>query len=164
MVALVKDVQPQRIDGARRPQPQQIDVPSAPADDRRVVSDGLDRFIRQPNRARAAVYTRIIDATAILNVIDDFGPLEFPGVAKRQPVLRKFLLPAIFDDLAEQPVIIADPIAARRNPERRHAIHKAGGEPPETAITQGRVGLGQSHAIEIDTEITERHANCFGQP
>ena len=53
MVALVEHVEPQRVDGARRPQPQRVDVPAAPADDRRVVGDRLDRLVGMPHRPHA---------------------------------------------------------------------------------------------------------------
>ena len=54
MVALVEHFEAQRIDGARRPQPQRVYVPAAPADDRRVVGDRLDRLVRPPNRPHPA--------------------------------------------------------------------------------------------------------------
>ena len=51
MVAAVEHVEPQRIDGARRPQPQRVHVPAAPADDRRVVGDRLDGLVRDARHA-----------------------------------------------------------------------------------------------------------------
>ena len=71
------------------------------------------------------------------------------------------LLPAILDHLLEQPVVIADPVAAGGDAEARHALHKAGGEPPETAIAERRVGFGAAHPVGVDAEIAERNPDEF---
>ena len=79
-------------------------------------------------------------------------------------MLRVFVLPAILDDLAKQPVIVADAIAAGRDPECGHAVHEAGREPAEAAIAERRVGLGGAHPVEIDADVAERHPDGFAEP
>ena len=146
MVAAVEGVEPQRIGRARRPQPQRVHVPAAPADDRRVVGHRFDGLVRMPDRARRRrrVHGRRLDAAAELDVVDHFRPRELPRVAERQPFLRIFLLPAVADDLAEQAVIVADAVAVGRDAERRHALHEAGGEAAETAIAERGIRLGRA--------------------
>ena len=71
------------------------------------------------------------------------------------------LLPAVLDHLLEKAVIIADPITAAGDAEARHAFHKTGGEPPETAIAEGGIGFGAAHPIRIDAEVAERNPDEF---
>ena len=156
IVAGVEDVELQRIGRARRPQPERVDVLAAPADDRGVVGDGLHGFAGMPDSAAAALVIDMLDAAAEMDVIDHFGPLQFPGVAEAQPFVGIFLLPALVDDLAEQAEIIADAIAAGGNGKGCHALHEAGGQPPEAAIAQGCVGLAFAQVGEADAEIAER--------
>src|SRR5204863_9988261 len=85
-----------------------------------------------------------------------------PGIAERQPILGKFHLPAVADHLAEEAVVVADAIAARRYPEARHALHQAGRETPEAAIAERGIGFGAAHAVEIDPEIAERRLDDLG--
>ena len=71
------------------------------------------------------------------------------------------LLPAVLDHLPEKAVVVADPITAAGDAEARHAFHKAGGEPPETAIAEGGVGFGAAHPVRIDAEVAERNPDEF---
>src|SRR5262249_980064 len=105
-----------------------------------------------------------LDPAAISDVVNHLRPLELPRVAEGQPVFRIFLLPAILDDLAEETVVIADAVAARGNPQARHALHKAGREPAEPAVPEGRIGLGSPHAAEVHPEIAERDRSNFRGP
>src|SRR6266567_7691025 len=84
------------------------------------------------------------NTTAEINVVDDFRPREFPGVAEGQPVLGIFVLPAVLDDLAKQAVVITDAVAAGRNSKTCQALHEAGSEPSEAAIAEGGIGLGRA--------------------
>ena len=103
------------------------------------------------------------DPAAEMDVVDDFGPRELPRVAERQPVLGIFLLPAVLDHLAEQPVVVADAVAVSGYAEARHAFHEAGGEAAETAIAERRVGLGRAQAIGIDAEVAKRGTRNVGE-
>src|SRR6266852_3944822 len=121
IIAGVEDVELERIGRARRPQPERVDVLAAPADDRRVVGYRLHGFRRMPDRAVASLVVGMLDAAAEMDVMDHFGPLEFPGVAEREPDVRIFLLPAMIEDLPEQAEIVTDAIADRGDRKRRHA-------------------------------------------
>src|SRR5690349_7188437 len=76
-------------------------------------------------------------------------------------MLQMLLLPAVLDHLPEKAMVIADPVTAAGNAEARHALHKAGGQPTETAIAEGRIGFGVAHPARIDTEIAERNPDEF---
>ena len=156
MVATVERIEPQRIGSARRPQPQRIHVLAAQADDRRVVGDRLDRLVRVPDRAPRAAPGQRFDPAAEWDVVDHLRAHELPRVGERQPVLRIFLLPAVLDHLPEQPVVVADAVAAAGNAKRRHPFHEAGGEAAQAAVAERRVGLGRAQAIEVDAEVAER--------
>ncbi|MNN32129.1 hypothetical protein D3C81_1458410 [compost metagenome] len=95
------------------------------------------------------------DAATETDRIDHLGPLELPGVAEIQPVLGLLLLPAIDHRLAEQAVLVANAVTVGGDPQRRHAFHETGGQPPETTVAQGRIGLQQANALEVDIQTTE---------
>jgi len=59
-------------------------------------------------------------------------------------------------------VVVADAVAAGRNPEARHAFHQACREAAEAAIAQCGIGFGAAHAVEIDAEIAERRLDDLG--
>src|SRR5947208_1387169 len=130
---------------------------AAPADDGSVVSDGLDRLGRVPDEAGApAAAGDGLDPAAIMNVVGDFRALEFPWIAKGQPLLGVFLLPAVDHDLPEEAVVVTNAIAVGRDAEAGHAFEKARSKPAEAAIAERRIGLGEAHAVEFDAEIAER--------
>src|SRR6516225_12425734 len=91
----------------------------------------------------------------VKDVVGNLRSLEFPWVPEQQPLFGVFLLQAVLDDLAEQPVVIADAITIGRQAKTRHALHKARGEPAEAAIPQGRIGLERAHPVVIDAEVLE---------
>ncbi len=164
VIAAIEHIEPQRVGRARGPQTQRIDVAATPTDDRCVVSDRLDGLVRPPDIARDTMRVADgFDPSAEVNVVDDLGPRELPGIAERQPVLRIFLLPAVLDDLAKQSVIVADAVAVGRDAETRHALHEAGGKPAESAVAERRIGFGGSQPIGIDAEVAERGACDFGE-
>ena len=81
-----------------------------------------------------------------------------------EPGLGIFELPAFLDALAEQPVPVADAVAGRRHPHRRHALHEAGREPPQPAIAQRRIRLELRDHLEIDAKRRQRRAHRLEQP
>ena len=157
IIAFVEGRELDRRGGARRPQPQRVNVATAPAGDRGVVGDGVDALGRIPGgRRRLVVAAEIFDGAAEADRVMRLRALELPGVAAGEPVLRPFLLPAVVQPLFEQAVLVADAVAVGRNAERRHRIHEAGGQPPEPAIAERGVRLGGADAVEIDAEAFER--------
>src|SRR5204863_1443256 len=121
-----------------------------------------DRLVRDPHLLQAAALCGGLDAAAIMDVVGEFGARELPGIPEGEPILGEFHLPAVADDLAEEAVVVTDAVAARRDAEARHALHQAGGEPPQSAIAERGVRLGAAHAVEIDAEIAERRLDDLG--
>src|SRR5436190_22813596 len=99
----------QRIDGTGGPEPQRVDVPLPPPEDRSIVGDRLDRFFRMPDALRAAIGQNLArHPTAEVDVVRHLGTFKFPRMATRQPVLRVLLLPAVLDHLPGKTVIVAN--------------------------------------------------------
>src|SRR5215204_6113769 len=117
-----------------------------------------------PDRANAMRPGCALHAAAELDVVSDGGPFELPRIAERKPFLRIFLLPSVSDHLAEEAMIVTNTIAKGRNPERRHTFHEAGGQAAKTAIAQRGIRLRGAHAMEVDTQISQRGVENIGQP
>src|ERR1700722_11954987 len=116
-------------------------MPAAPADDWRVVSDRFHSLRRMPHVTGALVVLDHFDPPAEPDRIIVFGTDEFPRIAVDQPVLRRFLLPAVANDLAKEAIVVSDAVAVRGDGQGRHTVHETGGEAPEAAIAERRVGL-----------------------
>ena len=157
IVAGVEGFELERVGRPRRPQAQRVDMPAAPADDRRIVGDRFDCLCGMPDVVGALVVALDhFDPAAEADRVIVFGTDEFPWIAVDEPVLRRFLLPAAADDLAEQAVVVADAVAVRGDGQRRHAVHETGGEAAEAAIAERRVGLDPAQVRKIDAELVER--------
>jgi len=142
---------------ARRPEPERIAAVAPPARDRRVVGDG-DHMLRRPPGEFLPVIAARLDAPTKADVISDLRPLELPGIAELQPVLRALGLPAVAHHLAEQAMVVADAVAEAGEAHRRHALHVAGGEPSQAAIAERRVGFDIPDRIEADAELGQGRA------
>jgi hypothetical protein len=91
-----------------------------PADDGGVVGHGEHLLRRLPDTANAAVFRGLVARRpGEAYRIGRFGTLEFPRVADMQPVLGNLVLRPVDDHLAEQPVIIADPVTDGRQRQAR---------------------------------------------
>src|SRR6516164_7519208 len=131
-------------------------MPCPPSNDRGIVGDCLYDLLGVPERSRAALRgTDPLDPAAEMDVEIHLRALEFPRVTERQPLFGVLLLPAIYNDLLEQTMIITDPIAAGRDAETRHALQETRRQAPEAAIAQRRVGFGTAHPSRIDPQIAE---------
>ena len=131
---------------------------------RHVVGDGGQGLPRVPGVGDGAVRPLLrADGAAEADGVGDLRPLEFPGVAEAQPVLRQLLLHAVHHDLAEQPVLVADAVAEGGDAERRHALHEAGGQAAQSAVAQGGVGFLLLHVVDIDAIRGQGGADRLGQ-
>ena len=101
--------------------------------------------------------------TAKADRIRDLGALELPGEARREPILGELDLPSVLEHLTEDPVVVADAVPVRRDSERRHALHEAGGEPSEAAVAKPRVGLERAKMVEVHAQLRERGASGLDQ-
>ena len=85
-----------------------------------------------------------------------------------QPEIGMFNLVAVLDLLAKDPVMVAQPIAHRRNLHGRQRIDEASGETPEAAITQAGIRLllrqlQQVQAFALDDVVHDRLDQEIGQ-
>ena len=103
------------------------------------------------------------DVAAEADRVGDLGALELPRVAEGEPVIGQLVLYAALDHLAEQPVLVADAISVRRDAERRHALHEAGGEAAEPAIAQAGIRLLRAQPVQIHVDAGQRLAHRLGQ-
>ncbi len=118
VVPTVEGIELHGIGRARAPQPQRVHMAAAPADHRRIVGHGIDRFRRIPDRALRSIGARFArNLAAEADAVADLGAGEFHRIAETQPILGVFLLPAIAQDLPEQAVVVADSIAEGRDTE-----------------------------------------------
>ena len=103
------------------PQPQGIDRSFPIADDRHIV--------------RHRLYGLVCKA-------DQNGflfPAHTPWIAELQPIVRLFSLESVLEPLAEQAIPVADAKAIQRDAQGCGGIQKAGGQPPQPAVSQGVV-------------------------
>ena len=137
-----------------------------PTDDRRVVGNRVYDLERVPDvlqRHGFRLAADLLDEAAEADRVDDFGSLEFPGIAVGQPVLRRLMLPAVRDHLAEQPMLVADAVAVGGQSDRGHGLHEAGGKATQAAVAERRVRFLGADVGEIDAESSQSVAGGFGQ-
>src|SRR6516164_2649229 len=150
MLTLVEHIKPHGVDGARRPQSQRIHVPATPPHDGGVIGHGFYGLFRVPDRASTARSDGSLNSAAEVDIVDHFGPFEFPRIAERQPFLRILLLPSIADDLAEQAMVVSNSVPVGRYPYGCHTLHEAGSEAPEAAVTKCGIRLRRAQLYEIN--------------
>ena len=92
----------------------------------------------------------MVHMTAKADFIDRLGPTEFPRITAAQPVFRLFHLPAVFDTLAENTVLIADAVAHPGHACCTHRIHKAGRQTSQPAIAQRGVLFRMDHFLRAE--------------
>src|SRR5512134_3628810 len=89
---------------------------------------------------------------ASLEVHDErqLGVYDLPRIAEAQPVVRLLDLVAVVDMLLEDAVVVAEAVADRRQLQCRHGVEKTGGEPPEAAIAERRVGFDVAQHVPVE--------------
>ena len=121
------------------PEAQRIDRAAAISDDRPVVGHADQRGGPAGDRPQASPLHL---ERAIQFDFDLFpGPNNLPGIGASQPVVRLFVLPTVFDRLAEHAVFVTNPVAHRRKLHGGHRVEKARGKPAKSAVAQPSVGL-----------------------
>ena len=72
-------------------------------------------------------------------------PRDLPRVGRRSQLSGCSSLPAVLDRLAEDAVLVAQPVAHGRELQGGHRVEEAGGQPAEAAVAQAGVGLLLEH-------------------
>ncbi len=90
-----------------------------------------------------------------MHVLGIFGPAQFQGIAVLKPVVRDFLLIAVYDLLLEHAVVITDAGAVGRVIEGRQGIQEAGCKSSQTAVAQCRIGLLVFDGIDLEAQFLQ---------
>src|SRR4030095_11097567 len=91
-------------------------------------------------RPSARVLDRVDRATEADHVVD-FGPLEFPRIARREPVFRELDLPFLLQCLPDNAVVVANSVTVRGYCQRRHTLHEARGQPSKAPAAERSIRL-----------------------
>ena len=85
-------------------------------------------------------------------------PRDFPRIGIAQPVVRLLLLPAVDDELLENPVFVAQAVAHRGQAHRRHRIEEAGRKAPKAAIAKTRIRFLLDDIAPVDVVLSRHFA------
>ena len=77
-------------------------------------------------------------------------PGDLPRIGVSQPIVRVLVLPAVLDGLAENALLVAQPVAHRRELHGGHRVEEAGREAPKSAVAQPGVRFLFQHLHPID--------------
>jgi hypothetical protein len=135
VVANVERLEIEGFSGLRLPQPQQVRGGRPISGHRRVVSDTLDHFLRNPPYSiPALVVDKVFRTPAVHDVECHFRTHDLPGVAEAQPLIGQLDLPAVLNRLIEDPELVSDAITNSRNVERRQRVHVARGQAAQPPV------------------------------
>jgi len=81
---------------------------------------------------------------------------DLPGVLVAQPVVGALHLLPVGQVLLEHPVLVADPVAVRGQPQRGHRVQVAGGQPTQAAVAQPGVGLAALQLLQVVPQLLQR--------
>ena len=151
----------------RFPEAQRIGGVDIVSKDSHVVRYTLDYLRRNPAHAIAALIVGVsFCATPETDINGCLWARYFPGVAKAQPFVRDFELPAVLNLLTEDAEFVPDTVADCRNLQGGKRIQIARRQPTEPPIAQARlrflfqqflqVQSGFLHSLAdliVDTEV-----------
>ena len=155
VIARVEALEVQQRRRMRPPQPQRVGPVPAPANDRRVIGTRHDAFARMPD----GMAVDRVDMTLEPDLVAVVDAHEFPRMRLVQPILGGLDLLAALEALAEQAVLITDPIAEGRAGQRRQRFHETRRQTPQPAIAQGRVGFIVQDHLLVQTQQGQRLAH-----
>ena len=133
--------------GGGAPEPKRVDGLAAIADDRPIIGNSAQdgRHVRRHGQPPFPHLESAIEPD-----LHGLGrPNDLPGVGTDQPVVGMLDLPPVLDLLAEHAVLVAEPIADRRDLQRRQRVEKTGRQPAEPAIAQPGVGLFVEQSLPV---------------
>src|SRR6266511_3118897 len=145
------------MDRLRAPQAQQVRRVDFVSEDRGIVRDAFDDARGNPANATAAFLVGVrLRAASESDVDRDFGARDLPRIAEAKPLVRDLHLPAIADLLVEDPELVADAVADRRDLKRCERIEVAGRKPPEATVAEARLFFLVEDSLEIETELDRK--------
>src|SRR5262245_31981484 len=154
VIALVERLEVERLAGLGGPQSEQVDGRYSVPEDRRVVGHAAHGPLGDPAHAvPPALVRRGLGPSAEMHVQRQIGPHDLPWVAAAQPLVRDLDLLPIANRLIEDPELVADAVADRRDLERRERLHVARGETSESAVAQPRLLFFGQQLVEVEPEV-----------
>jgi hypothetical protein len=160
VVALVEFVQVELPAGPCPPQPHIGDEVIPVAGDEDIAGHGHDHFAVNPAVTLAAGGIGVGFGVAVKAHRDQiFSPADFPGGSLAGPVVALFPLPAIFNGLVEDAVIVADAVTVSGKVQAGQRIHVAGGQAPQTAVSQTGIPFFLFQFLKIKAHLLNRPAD-----
>ena len=164
MVAGIERIEQDRVDRLGSPQAQRVDALRPPADDRRVKRDGnhalgwlphMDALLVAAGQVRQRRQSRSHRSSRGARIPRDC----------RGPAMSRAIRPASRRRFAGGKDHAHSGCHSHRRECRRVAIalHEAGGQPPEAAIAQRRIGLKCSDHVDVDAKSCQRLAHLVHQ-
>ena len=153
VVAVVEEGEVEFLGGLGLPQAQVVDGVVAVAGNRNIVGDAEDGVVVEPAGNEPAVALLHVDAAAEMDLELGFGAFDLPGVAEAEPMVGFLDLIAVFDDLAEDAVVVADAVAVAGELEGGEGIEEAGGKAAEAAVAEAGVAFEVAEEIPGEAEV-----------
>ena len=142
VIANVEGIEIKGFGGGGSPEPQPVAGIYLVAQHRHVVGGADGVFRRNPAGAVVTVLIGVALAMAAKTHKHRLvGITQFPRPAPLQPLVGDFHLPAIANQLVENPKLITNAIAHGRHLKAGQGFHVAGGQAAEAAIAQPRLLL-----------------------
>jgi len=92
---------------------------------------------------------RFLDTAVEFDLLGQLRSRQQPALPTRQPVVRQFGLPSVYQLLAEYAVLIQQRIPDRRNRRGSKSVEKAGSQPPKPTVAEPGIRLQLVQRIEL---------------
>ena len=156
----VEHLHMERRHGTARPKPQMVHRRTAVTGNELVEGHGIDVLGIHPLVPHTPIGVDAGTATATeVDAITGIRPRGLPRVTHTQPTAGTLLLRTlVIDDLLENTVVETDAVPHGRVVQRRQRIEIASRKPPETAVTQTRIGLEPNNLLVAEPQPGEHGA------
>ena len=163
IVAGIKKLEIELVGGPCAPQTQNINRRRAVTGHQRGVRFAKHMHPRVPARALAALFVGVAFGAPVQANFDHIiGARKLPGRTVEKPLVGFLDLTPINEGLFENPELVANPIADRRDVHCRQRVDEAGGEPPQAAVAEAGFDIKLKQFIEVVPVGGEDLADQFG--
>ncbi len=139
----------------RTPQPEQVYIVDLVAGNRGIIGNTGNYPGRNPAYPPISPLTVIYFAvTAEPDITGKIRFLDLPGIARMQPAIADFFLPAIYELLVKHTVLVANTIANGRYLQRGERVQITGCQPSQTAITQTRFLFMIDDLLQVQADFS----------
>ena len=157
VIALVKGIQLEIVDGFRVPDPQGIHYVVAVAHHRQVIGNGPHRLISLLDKVVSSGVLIVIypDVAAELDLLGVLRPFQFKGIAVLQPVIRHLHLISVPDLLLEHAVMVTDAAAVGHIAQGCQRVQEAGRQTAKTAVSESGIPLLILHGVQVNVQLLQ---------